>query len=101
MTTDPRSPTLDFVAQDLRVFVTAVMVGGITAALVRLLLRALGPAEMANDVALACATTMTGAVHARLVHRQPLRSLAIAVLVGLPLVYVAMLVLHVALRAVS
>ena len=44
---------------------------------------------------------MTGAVHARFVHRQPLSALGIGVLLGLPIVYVAMLLLHATLRGVS
>ena len=98
MATRRRSSTLDFVVQDLRVFLTAVVVGGLTAVLVQSLLRQWAPAQTATDVAFACATTMTGASHARLVHRQPLRAVGIGVLVGLPIVYAAMMLLHAALR---
>jgi hypothetical protein len=101
MSTRPRSPTLDFVVQDLRVFLTAVVVGGLTAVVVQSFLRHWTPAQTATDVAFACATTITGAAHARFVHRQPLSALGIGVLVGLPIVYAAMLLLHAALRGVS
>jgi hypothetical protein len=96
-----RSPTLGFVAQDLKAFLTSVVVGGITAALVQTLLGRWTHPQTAFDVAVASATTMTSAAHARFRHGQPLRALTIGVLVGVPLVYAAMRLLHVVLRGTT
>src|SRR5439155_24094096 len=48
----------------------------------------------AGNAALAVATTVTGATHARLVHRRPLGSLLPSVPVGAPLAYVIMRAIH-------
>jgi hypothetical protein len=88
------NPAVAWVAQDLRLFLTAVVVRGVTAAVAQSLLRLWAGPQTVNDVTLALATTMTGAAHARFVHREPLGPLVIGVLVGLPIVYAAMRALH-------
>jgi hypothetical protein len=81
-------------AREEALFVAAVLVGSVTGLIAeQLLLRWVGQAA-AGNVALALATTLTGATHARLVHRHSIGSLLPSVAVGAPLAYVVMRVIH-------
>ena len=81
-------------ARDLILFVCAVLVGttaGIGSD--QALLRLTSP-QIAANLSLALATTCTGAAHGRLVHRKPIRYLLPGVIVGTPVAYGAMRVIH-------
>jgi len=81
-------------AREEALFVLAVL-GGSVAGLAagQILVRWMSGAT-AGNVALAVATTVTGATHARLVHRRTLGSLVPSVAVGAPLAYVIMRAIH-------
>jgi hypothetical protein len=86
-------------ARELQVFVRAVLVGTTAGIVCREgALRWVGDATAAN-IALAVATTVTGATHARLVHRQSVRDLVPQVLCGAPAAYGTMRVIHALLGA--
>ena len=82
-------------ARDMIVLIAAVVVGGIAGAIVHRLASAWTSTDTARDIALAVATTVTGATHARLVHRQPLMMVVPTAAVSVPVVYLAMRVVHV------
>jgi len=86
----PGSP---FVREEA-LFVAAVLVGSVAGLLVSQVLQHWVSAAAAANVALASATTITGATHARLVHRRALGSLVPSVALGAPLAYVIMRVIH-------
>lgn len=86
-------------ARDEACFVASVLIGtigGIVAA--RVSAHLISPV-VAGNVALAMATTLTGATHARLVHHRSIRSLLPSVAVGAPLAYLVMHGIHALLRA--
>ena len=81
-------------AYDLTLFACAVLVGTSGGILSRqFVLTWLGSAAAAN-AALAVGTTLTGATHARLVHRKPFGDLVPQILVGAPVAYGAMRAIH-------
>lgn len=80
--------------RELLVLVIAVVIGGISGALAGSYAARWTSLDTARNVALAMATTVTGAVHARLIHRQPLRMVVPGVAVSAPIVYLAMRVVH-------
>jgi hypothetical protein len=86
-------------ARELAVFVAAVFVGSLSGLVMAELLGRWTVASTATNVALAVATTCTGATHSRLAHRQPLRSLLPRVAVALPLAYGVMRMVHLLLAA--
>ncbi len=51
--------------------------------------------DTARNIALAVATTVTGSAHARLVHRQPLAMVVPTAAASVPVVYLAMHLVHV------
>jgi hypothetical protein len=77
-------------ARDLVVLVAAVTIGGLAGALAHALSQQWTSAETARHIALAAATTFTGAAHAWLVHRQPLKMIVPGAAVSLPVVYLTM-----------
>jgi hypothetical protein len=80
--------------RDLFLFLCAVLVG--TAAGIgsqQVLLHFVGPHTAAN-VALAFATTCTGAAHSRLVHRKSIRYLLPSLMAGAPVAYGTMRAIH-------
>ncbi len=81
-------------AREEVLFVAAVVVGSVAGLVAGQLLRHSVSAATAGNVALALATTVTGATHARLVHRRAIGSLVPSVAVGAPLAYVVMRVIH-------
>ncbi len=81
-------------AREEVLFVAAVVVGSVAGLVAAQLLRHWVSAATAGNVALALATTVTGATHARLVHRHSIGSLLPSVAVGAPLAYVVMRVIH-------
>jgi hypothetical protein len=81
-------------ARDETLFVCAVLVGTAGAIVSRQLLLPLVGAVSAGNAALAVATTLTGAAHARLVHRKSFRALMPQVLASAPLAYAAMRAVH-------
>jgi putative effector of murein hydrolase len=86
-------------ARELAVFVVAVFVGSLSGILTGELVARWAAATTATNAALAVATTCTGATHARLAHRQPLRSLLPRIAVAAPLAYGVMRLVHVLLAA--
>ena len=83
------------VARDMAVLIAAVVVGGIAGAVAHRLAGQWTSSETARDIALAVATTVTGATHARLVHRQPLVMVVPTAAASVPVVYLAMRIVHV------
>jgi hypothetical protein len=81
-------------ARDLVVLVIAVVIGGLAGALAQAVADRWSSAETARNIALATATTLTGASHARLVHRQSLKMVVPGAAVSMPVVYVAMRIVH-------
>lgn len=81
-------------ARDIAVLVAAVVAGGVAGALSHRLAGLWTSANTARDIALAVATTVTGATHARLVHRQPFMMVVPTAAASLPIVYVAMQLVH-------
>jgi hypothetical protein len=81
-------------ARDLVVLVVAVVIGGLAGALAHAVCYRWTSAETARSIALAVATTITGATHAWLVHRQPLKMVVPGAAVSLPVVYLAMRIVH-------
>src|SRR5262245_33539352 len=81
-------------AGDLRIFVCAVLVGTTAGIVAREAALHWLAGTTAANIALAVATTLTGATHARLVHRKRLRDLVPQVLCGAPVAYGAMRVIH-------
>lgn len=75
-------------------FVWAVLVGSMMGVLSQQFLLTFLSPTLAGNVSLALATTGTGATHARLVHRRPLGSLVPNVLLGAPVAYGVMRVVH-------
>ncbi len=94
-----RSDTSRAFARDEVLFVCSVLVGSVTGLVVRLLLADAAGGARAESIALAVATTFTGATHARLVHRRRLGSLVPVVVVGVPLAYAVMRGIHALLGA--
>ncbi len=84
--------------RNLGFLTAAVVVGGVGSALALPLLLDWFQADTARNLALALATTLTAATHARLVHGQPFRSLLPTLAVSAPLVYLAMRAVHLLLR---
>ena len=82
------------VARDLVVLSVAVVIGGLAGALAHAAAFGWTSAETARNIALAAATTITGASHARLVHLQPLKMVLSGAAVSMPAVYVAMRIVH-------
>jgi hypothetical protein len=82
------------VARDMAVLIAAVVIGGIAGAIAHRLASHSTSSDTARDIALAVATTVTGATHARLVHRQPLMMVVPTAAVSVPVVYLAMRVVH-------
>ncbi len=82
-------------ARDLGVLVVAVMLGGVGGALAN----RWTSIDTARNIALATATTVTGATHAWLVHRQPLRTVVPGAAVSVPVVYLAMRIVHLLLAS--
>jgi hypothetical protein len=91
----PAGRTLPTVARDTAVLVAAVVVGGIAGALAHRLAGYWTSPGTSRDIALAIATTLTGATHARLVHRQPLMMVVPTAAASVPIVYLAMQLVHV------
>lgn len=81
-------------AHDIGVLVVAVVTGGIAGALAGIYAAHWTSPDTARNVALAVATTVTGATHARLVHRQPLHMVVPGAAVSVPVVYLVMRVVH-------
>ena len=90
-----RDRPVPHVARDMAVLIAAVVVGGIAGALAHRLASHWALANTARDIALAVATTVTGATHARLVHRQPLMMVVPTAAASVPIVYIAMQLVHV------
>jgi hypothetical protein len=82
-------------ARDMVVLVVAVVIGGIAGALTHRLASQWTSPDTARNIALAVATTVTGSSHARLVHRQPLTMVVPTAAVSVPIVYLAMYIVHV------
>ena len=81
-------------ARDLCLFLCSVLVGTMAGVgSQEILLHFVGPRVAAN-VSLALATTCSGAAHSRLVHRQPIGYLLPSLVVGAPVAYGAMCVIH-------
>jgi hypothetical protein len=81
-------------ARDLGVLILAVVLGGVAGALASALVIRWTSTETARSIALATATTVTGATHAWLVHRQPLRTVVPGAAMSVPVVYLAMRIVH-------
>jgi len=81
-------------AREEVLFVAAVLVGSVTGLVAGRLLVPWVSDATAGNIALAVATTATGATHARLAHRRSLRSLVPSVVVGGPLAYLVMRGIH-------
>jgi len=88
----PASPKR-FAREEL-LFVTSVLLGSVSGLLTRQLLAHWVSDGVAANAALALATTLTGATHARLAHRRSIGSLLPSVVVGGPLAYVVMRGIH-------
>ena len=82
-------------ARDMIVLIAAVVVGGIAGAVAHRLASHWTSPDTARDIALAVATTVTGGTHARLVHRQPLMMVVPTAAASVPIVYLAMRIVHV------
>lgn len=87
-------PPLRGFARDLSVLVVAVLIGGVAGALTGIYAARWASPDNARNIALAVATTVTGASHARLVHRQPLHMVVPGAAVSVPVVYLAMRLVH-------
>ncbi len=92
--TPVRGTRLPLMARDLGVLVVAVVIGGVAGALANALADRWTSTDTARNIALATATTVTGATHAWLVHRQPLRMVVPGAAVSVPVVYLAMRIVH-------
>jgi hypothetical protein len=86
-------------ARDLGVLVVAVVIGGVAGALANVLANRWTSTDTARNIALATATTVTGATHAWLVHRQPLRMVVPGAAVSVLVVYLAMRIVHLLLAS--
>jgi uncharacterized membrane protein YjjB (DUF3815 family) len=80
--------------RDLFLFVCAVLVGTIAGIGSQQILLHLVGQQTAANVALAFATTCTGAAHSRFVHRKPFSYLLPSLLAGAPVAYGAMRAIH-------
>lgn len=80
--------------QELTTFVLAVILGSLSGLATSLLLAHWVSPPVASNVALAVATTCTGAAHAHFVHRQPWMTLLPKIGAGAPLAYGAMRLVH-------
>jgi hypothetical protein len=89
-----RRTRLPLMARDLGVLVVAVMLVGVVGALANVLANRWTSIDTARNIALATATTVTGATHAWLAHRQPLRMVVPGAAVSVPVVYLAMRIVH-------
>lgn len=81
-------------ARELAIFLVAVLFGSVCGLAAQVALLPILGGSAATNVALAVATTGTGATHAHLVHGQPFRTLAPRILVAAPLAYGVMRGLH-------
>lgn len=80
--------------RELVVFLAAVLVGSLAGVVSRVSLSSWLGGVTATNVALAVATTCTGATHARLAHGQALPVLAAKSVVAAPLAYGVMWLVH-------
>ena len=83
--------------QELGLFLLAVVLGSLSGLATNMLVGRWLPVATAGSVALAVATTCTGAAHSHFVHRQAWMRLLPKVAVGAPLAYGIMRVVHAAL----
>lgn len=90
---NPKPSAQPFV-RELSFFVCAVLVGTISGIASQQLLAMIVDHQVAARASLAVATTCTGAAHARLVHRKPIRELVGGVVAGAPVAYIAMHAIH-------
>ena len=81
-------------ARELFLFVCAVLVGTSAAIGSQLVLSLLASPSLAANASPAFGTTCSGAAHARLVHRKPLKDLLPARIAGAPVAYGVMCMLH-------
>lgn len=81
-------------ARDEAIFLASVLIGTIGGIIAGQLTLHWTGTGVARNVALAVATTLTGAAHARLVHHRTVRSLLPSVMVGAPLAYLVMHGIH-------
>jgi len=81
-------------ARDLGVLVVAVVIGGVAGALANALADRWTSTDTARNIALATATTVTGATHAWRVHRQPRRMVVPGAAGSGPGVDLAMRIVH-------
>ena len=80
--------------RELLFFVCAVLVGTISGIVSQQFLVTIADRQVAAHASLAVATTCTGAAHARLVHRKPIRELVGGIAAGAPIAYAAMRAIH-------
>jgi hypothetical protein len=81
-------------SRDLFLFICAVLVGTSAAIGSQVVLSVLASPPVAANASLAFGTTCSGAAHARLVHRKPMRDLLPAMVAGAPAAYGVMRMLH-------
>jgi hypothetical protein len=81
-------------ARDEVVFVCAVLVGTAGAVAVQQALLPVAGARLAGQMALAVATTLTAATHARLAHRKAIGPLVLQMTASAPLAYGTMRAVH-------
>ena len=81
-------------SRDLFLFVCAILVGTSAAIGSQVVLSLLASPSVAANASLAFGTTCSGAAHARLVHRRPVRDLVPAMIAGAPAAYGVMRMLH-------
>lgn len=80
--------------QELGVFLLAVIVGSLSGVATTMLLARWVAAPLAQNAAIAMATTFTGAAHSHFVHQQSWMRLLPKIGVGAPLAYGVMRVVH-------
>jgi hypothetical protein len=92
VTTDP-DPSAGELPRDLWVLARAVAIGGVAAALSVPLLTPLA-AGVARDLAVSIGAAVSATAHARIAHAYPWRRVGLSVLLGTPLVYIVMQLVH-------
>ena len=80
--------------RELCLFLCAVIAGTLAGIVSQQLLLHIVRPQVAGNLALAFATTFSGAAHSRLVHRKPLGALLPGILSGAPVAYGAMRAIH-------
>jgi|SRR6266496_5362649 len=89
------------IGRDVRILFAAALVGGAAAALLQQMAQSLLGSNLGMAAAASFASALSAASHGRLVHKHSMGFLILFVIVGAPLIFLAMWVIHRAMTALG